>query len=94
MKFLAIETTKEGVTAKDFAPYLEQETNKVWELQQNSIIREIYFNERHNAVIVLECKNSEEAKIVLDSLPLVKNKLISFEIMALLPYSGFSRLFK
>ncbi len=94
MKFLAIEHEKKGITAEDFAPYLEQETKKVWELHQNSIIREIYFNERHSAVIILECKNSKEAKILLDSLPLVKNRLISFEIMALLPYSGYSRLFK
>jgi hypothetical protein len=94
MKYLAIEHTTEGVTADNFKPYLEEETRRVWELQQSSLIREIYFNDRHNAVIILECNNPEEAKKILESLPLVKNKLISFEIMALLPYSGFSRLFK
>jgi hypothetical protein len=94
MKYLAIEHTTKGVTADDFKPYLEEETRKVWELQQKSILREIYFNDNHNAVIILECNDREEAKTILDSLPLVKNNLISFEIMALFPYSGFSRLFK
>ncbi len=32
MKFLAIEHEKKGITAEDFAPYLEQGTKKVWEL--------------------------------------------------------------
>ncbi|UCH13405.1 MAG: hypothetical protein JSV22_09840 [Bacteroidales bacterium] len=94
MKFLAIENEKEGLTSEDFKPFLEKEAKKVWELQQKGLIREIYFNDQRNAVIILECKNSDEAKIILNSLPLAKNKLISFELMALLPYSGFVRLFK
>ena len=66
MKLLAIENEEEGLTAEDFKPYLEKEAKKVWELQQKGIIREIYFNDNRNAVIILECKNSSEAKIILN----------------------------
>ena len=42
---------------------------------------------------MLECKDVEEAEDHLKTLPLVKEGLIDFDIIALEPYSGFSRLF-
>ncbi len=94
MKILAIEKEKEGLTALEFKPYLEDEAKKVWELQHNDIIREIYFNNENHAVLILECADINEAKNILNELPLVKNELISFKLMSLSPYPGFSRLFK
>jgi hypothetical protein len=44
-------------------------------------------------VLVLECADVQEAKRVLETLPLVRQGLIEFEIIPLLPYSGLSRLF-
>ena len=35
----------------------------------------------------------EEAKGLLDTLPLVKERVIAFDVIPLVPYSGFSRLF-
>lgn len=94
MKILALEKTKGGVTARDFKPYLVKEAKKVWELQQSDIIREIYFNNEKNAVLILECADINEAEYILNELPLVEKKLISFKLMSLSPYPGFSRLFK
>lgn len=92
MKILALEKVVENAREK-FNPHLKQEALKVWELQQAGFIREIYFTkEDHTAVMILECKDSSEAKIILDSLPLVKEKLITFEIKPLVPYDGFKRL--
>ena len=42
---------------------------------------------------MLECKDVEEAEDHLKTLPLVKEGLIDFQIIALEPYPGFSRLF-
>jgi hypothetical protein len=42
---------------------------------------------------MLECASIEKAQEILSSLPLVKERLIAFEIIPLKPYSGFSRLF-
>ena len=93
MKILAIEKELPGLTAADFQPYLKKEALKVLELYQRGIISEIYFGKKeHNAIIIMECKNEEEALQILQDLPLVKNGLISFSVIELMPYNGFSRL--
>ena len=94
MKVLALEIDLPGFTEEDLSPYLKFESIRVVELFQAGIIREIYFTADHNAVIILECKDETEAKHAVDSLPLVKAGLITFELIQLLPYTGFSRLFQ
>lgn len=94
MKILAIEQDAPGRSAADFSPYLRAEAAAVYTLQQAGIIREIYFRaDCHAAVIMLECASLDEAREALDSLPLVSSGLIRFEIIQLLPYPGFARLF-
>lgn len=94
MKILAMEIEMPNVSGKDFEPYLKAEALRVWELYQVGIVREIYFdNNKHNAVIILECKDTQEAEEYLKTLPLVKEGLICFDIIALEPYPGFARLF-
>lgn len=94
MKILAIERELPGATAEQFQLYSKQEALRVWELHQAGIIRELYFREdESNAVLILECTDKNMAEDVLNSLPLVKEQLITFEIIPLIPYPGFSRLF-
>ncbi len=74
---------------------LEQEARRAWELCQSGIFREMYFmRDRPLAVIILEEDSIEAAKKALDSLPLVREKVIDFDIMPLVPYPGFARLFR
>lgn len=95
MRILALETPVTGVKDEVFKPHLEAESRKVWELYQQNVIREVYFAEgEHRAVLVLECNSLEEAQDAIDSLPLVKEKCITFKLLKLKPYSGFGRLFK
>jgi hypothetical protein len=94
MKILALEREIAGVTAGQYAPHLAAEASRVWELYQAGIIRETHFDaERHTAVLILECASTIEARRALDTLPLVQQGLISFDVIALVPYSGFARLF-
>jgi hypothetical protein len=94
MKILAIERGVPSTTAEHFKPHLRTEAIKVWELYQAGEIRELYFDrDKHSAVLILECSETEEARQMLDTLPLVKAGLITFEVIALTPYPGFSRLF-
>ena len=94
MKILAIEREEEGVTKKDFEPHMKAEAAQAYELYQAGIIREIYFRQDEPiAVLILECTSMGEAKEALDSLPLVKAGLITFDLMPLKPYPGFARLF-
>ncbi len=93
MKVLALE--KELCDSKEaFEPYLEAEAARVWGLYEAGVFREIYFRaDRPEAVLVLECASVEEADRVLAGLPLVKAGLITFDLLPLIPYPGFARLF-
>jgi hypothetical protein len=94
MKILAIEKEIPDLTAEDFKPHLKAEAVKVWELYQAGVFRELYFRQdRSEAVLMLECADVENANEVLNTLPLVKEGLITFDIIPLGPYPGFSRLF-
>ena len=94
MKILAIEREVLGVTEEEFKPHLKAEAARVWELYQAGVFRELYFRKDWpGAVLVLECTGIEEANKVLNTLPLVKEGLIAFDIIPLIPYPGFSRLF-
>lgn len=92
MKYLAIEKEIKSVDWSKEGKLLKEEALRVYNLYLDGYLREIYFNEAHNAVIILECASKDEAQKILDSLPLVKGKFIEFDLMELKPYTGLSRL--
>ena len=93
MKILAIEKEMPGTTSENFAPHLKDEAIHVYDLYKCGIIREIYFRKNESsAVLMMECKDEIEAKNYLNEFPLVKNKLINFDIIPLIPYPGFDRI--
>jgi hypothetical protein len=95
MKILAIEKDVEGVTDRDFAPHMKAEAKRAWELYQSGVFREMYFTKEDDpiAIIMMESDTVEDAQKALDTLPLVRAGLISFELTPLVPYPGFARLF-
>ncbi len=95
MKILALERELPGSTADQYTPaLLKAEARRAWELHQAGVIRELYFRaDRREAVLVLECADVDEARSALDTLPLMRAKLIAFELIPLMAYPGFARLF-
>jgi hypothetical protein len=94
VRVLALEVEKPGTSDDDFQPLLIEEARKVWDLYQDDFIREIYFRaDKTSAVLMLECSDIEVAKRRLSELPLVSENLIDFDLIPLIPYPGFSRLF-
>ena len=94
MKILALEAEVEGVLPEHFGPHRKAEARRAWELYQSGVIREIYFRvDRAEAVLILECADTTEAGRVLETLPLVQAGLIRFDIIPLVPYPWFERLF-
>ena len=94
MKILAMEVEAESVKPEQFTPHLKAEARRVWELYQNGTIRELYFRaDRSEAILILECVDTSEAQQTLESLPLVQAGLICFEVIPLVAYPGFERLF-
>jgi hypothetical protein len=95
MKFLALEHEAPGATTGQFQPHLKAEARHLWELVQAGVVRETYFrSDRHEAVLMLECADLDEAEEKLAGLPLVQTGLIEFEVIPLVPYDGFTRLFE
>ncbi|MHC1781816.1 MAG: superoxide dismutase [Anaerolineaceae bacterium] len=94
MKFLAIEKDIPNVDPELIRCLLEAEALAAWDLKMQDTLREIWFTPDHRAVLMLECTNEEDARRVLGRLPLYRENLIGFEIIPLLPYDGFARLFK
>ncbi len=94
MKILAMEVETAGVRPEQFPPHLKAEARRVWELYQSGTIRELYFRgDRSEAVLILECPDVRAAEQALASLPLVQAGLIRFDVIPLVPYPGFARLF-
>ena len=94
MRILALEVERPGASADAFRPLLREEARKVWEFYQEDFIREAYFRaDQTSAVLVLECRDVDEARKKISELPLVSADLIDFELIPLVPYPGFSRLF-
>jgi len=94
VRILALEDEKPEASADEFEPLLAEEARKVWQLYQEEVIREMYFRaDQTLAVLILECKDIEEARTRLAELPLVNAGLVDFDLVPLIPYPGLERLF-
>jgi hypothetical protein len=92
MKILAIEKESKTVDWKKESQTLIEEAKSAYKMILSGHLREIYFSDRKNAVLILECEDLNAAHKLLNELPLVKNELIYFDMMELHPYTGFSRI--
>lgn len=92
MKFLAIEKENKKADWTNAHSLLKPEAKHVYSQYLSDVVREIYFNEHGEAVIILESENKKAAQEILNSFPLVQAGLIYFEVMQLLPYTGLKRI--
>jgi len=93
MKIVAIDKILPGTTPETVQPHLKEESRVAWELYKSDVMREMYFRtDRPGAVLILECNSIEEAKSELARLPLVKEKLIDFELIPVGHFSPFESL--
>ena len=89
MKVVVVATRKADAKPEEFAPYLEEEANHALRMFRDEVVREIYNRtDGKGAVVVLECKDEEEAARKMGELPLAKAGLLSFEVYGTKPYRG------
>ena len=94
MKILAIENEIEGVEWDNSEDLLKDEAQHVYNLYLSDSLREIYFTENKNEILMMETEDKKTAIKLLDSLPLVRSGKIKFEVMELRPYTGYQRIMR
>ncbi len=92
MQFLVLTTDAPGVDWKHHDDLLRTEARTAYGLWQKGVIRQLWFTEEQDAVIILECANKRTAKSTVESLPLIKNGLLRYTLTQLSSYPGFDRL--
>ncbi len=95
MKILAIDKLLPEVATKDIAPHLRNEALHAWMLYKQGVFRELYFRgDRPGAVVIMECRDVDEARKIMNELPLVKSNLIEFEFIPIGYFAPFASLFE
>ena len=90
---MATLSLKPGVTREQIAPVMQNEVRDTVKLYLDGKIQQWYSRgDGKGVVFFLDCKSVEEAKAVLDALPLIKGNLASFEYVTLGPLTPLSLL--
>lgn len=85
-RVLATLTLKPGVTRESIMPVMQKEVRETVGLYLDGKIEQWYSRgDGKGVVFLLDCKTVDEAKEILEALPLVKGNFASFEYMALGP---------
>ena len=85
---MATLTVKEGISRDQIGKIMQSEVRETVGLYLDGKIREWYARgDGKGVVFILDCKTVEEAKAILEKLPLIKANFASFEYMPLGPLS-------
>ena len=91
---LVITHDKPNVNWKEQEQLLKQEAKVLWDLQKNGTIRSIWFTRNtREAILIIESESILRTKEIINSFPLVKEGLITYDIVELIAYDGYERLF-
>ena len=87
MKILAIDKVREDATPDVIRANFLKEVAHTIKMYLADVVREVYFRQdRSGTVMVLEAPSMEEAQSLINTLPLVKQGQIEFELIPLGPY--------
>jgi hypothetical protein len=93
VQFLAILRVRSNVTEEQQAAIRRAEVEAVWELTKSGILRSIRFSDGPGAVLEIEAASRDEAAAHIAALPMVEADLLSVDLLALIPFTGFAALF-
>ncbi|UZP68823.1 hypothetical protein N1030_07580 [Desulfovibrio mangrovi] len=93
MKILALDKVLESATPEGIKGNFMKEVNQMVKLYLADVVREIYFRQdRSGTVLVMEAATLEDARNMIDTLPLVKAKMIDFDLIPLGPFMPLALL--
>jgi hypothetical protein len=85
MKVLAIGTASAALTPDQLQKHMPNEVPHTLQLYLEGKIEQFWFREKVGPIFLLNVESVEQAKATLDSLTLVANKLMTYELMPVGP---------
>jgi len=74
--------------------HARQEMRALWDLYRTDVVREMYSPGGVGAILIIEAESLEDAERHLAGLPLVRNQIVSVELIELHPFSALQMLFR
>lgn len=94
MKFLAMSRRIDGAGAQQVATHAVAEALQAFRLMRIGVFEQLYFSpDWKGAVLVIQAETRDAAQLALDSLPMVRERAIEFDLWQLDPYDHYHRLF-
>jgi muconolactone delta-isomerase len=94
MKFLAMSRRVPGVGNDQVATHAVAEAMQAFRLMRSGVFDQLYFSPDWNgAVLLIQAASRDEAQAALDTLPMVRERVISFDLWQLEPFDHYHRLF-
>lgn len=99
MQVLAILRTLPSATPDRLGPLVKPEAQHVWDMHLGGVLRAAHFLQAPGAPfpmgvsLMLEVDNPDQAKRLIDALPMVIEGVILAEVLPLAPFTGYSALF-
>ena len=86
MKFLVMSRRIPGATNEQVAAYGAAEALAAFGLMRDGVFEQLYFSpDWKGAVLVVQAATREQAQAALDSLPMVRERVIGFDLWELQP---------
>lgn len=87
MKIIAIDKVQPDATPEKVKENFMKEVNHTVKMYLADVVREMYFRQdRSGTVLVLEAPSVEDARSLIDKMPMVQAGLIDFDLIPLGPF--------
>jgi hypothetical protein len=94
MKIMAIASPKAALTPEILAPHMGAEVPHTLRLYLDGVVEQFWFRERNGPIFLMNVESVEQARATLEAMPMVKAKLIAYELMPVGPLMPLGRLIK
>jgi hypothetical protein len=94
MQVLVIARVKPGIPVEQVLPFVSAEAAQAWQFYASEQIRQMhYIADMSGAVMLWEGESMESVTHEVQKLPMVKEGILTCEILPLKPYTGYESLF-
>ncbi|HTV85039.1 MAG TPA: hypothetical protein VME63_06525 [Dyella sp.] len=94
MKVMAIATASAALTPELFDKHIPHEAPATLQLYLDGKVEQFWFREKLGPIFLMNVESVDEAKAILNELPFVAEKLMSYEFMPVVPLAPLRRLIR